>query len=113
MYYNYYLKWLETDSIDKINQTAYRISKRWLEFIDLSCATQEEIDSIMKELLSPNDFVGTGWSSMTYDFRQWAEENGFIVPSKKQLEDKDEKIRQNFIRKIREEDNKGDKKNSH
>jgi hypothetical protein len=98
-----YIKYYETDSDDKIAQAAYRISKRWLELINTSSATQNDIDSLMRELLSPKEIVGSMHSTMTYEFRKWAEGYGFNVPSYKQVREHYDSIHQAWVKKIREE----------
>ena len=98
-----YIKYYETDSDDKRVQAEYRISKRWLELINSSSATQNDIDSMMSELLSPKEIVGIMRSSIVFDFLDWAEGYGFNVPSYKQVTEHYDSIHQNWVKKIREE----------
>ena len=74
-----------------------------MKLIDSSSTTQNEIDSIMNEFLSPEELWGSGWRGMSFDFREWAEAKGFSVPSYKQMKDHYDSIFQDSIRKSLEE----------
>ncbi len=99
----YYERWTEFDGDGYIKQAGLAISKRWLELVNSSSATQYDIDSIMNELFSPKEFWGSGWSGMTYEFRDWAEANGFDVRSEKQVREHYDLIFHNMLLKVREE----------
>jgi len=102
-YYEKFLRYDKNQMSKVINNQGLTIAQKWLGLINSSSNTQTDIDSIMNEFLSPKELWGSGWSGMTYDFREWAEANGFSVPSYEEVKDYYDSIFQDSIRKIREE----------
>ncbi len=83
------------------------IAKKWQKLINSSSVDQNDIDTIMNQLLSLDEPIGTMWRAMSYGIREWAAGNGFKVPSYDELKEHFNSKFQNFINEIRkEEENK-------
>lgn len=83
------------------------IAKKWQKLINSSSIHQNDIDTIMNQLLLLNEPIGTMWRAMSYGIREWAAGNGFKVPSNEKLKKHFNYKFQNFIDEIRkEEENK-------
>jgi hypothetical protein len=109
-YIAYYEQWIVMDGNGDIKQEGLTISKRWLELINSSSVTQNDIDSFITELLAPQEMVGTMRSSITFDFLDWAEGYGFNVPSYELVREHYDSIFQNVLKKIREENRRNTEK---
>ncbi|MCZ6701662.1 MAG: hypothetical protein O6940_01335 [Ignavibacteria bacterium] len=83
------------------------VAKKWQKLINSSSINQNDIDTIMNQLLLLDEPIGTMWRAMSYGIREWAAGNGFKVPSYDQLKEHFNSKFQNFINEIKkEEENK-------
>ena len=81
----YYEEYIERGEATLDNIIGVTAAKRWAKILNFSSVTQAEVDTVMKLLLAHEDPPGLTLRSLCFDFRNWAELEGFKVISKNKM----------------------------